>query len=279
MKRSLPETILIYGCALILALVTLAPLVWLFIMSVATPRDLLTVPLQWIPQTLDFSRYERLLGFTGEIATNPFLNALRNSLVAALGASGVALVVSTLAAYSFSRRAGPRILLLMMLATFMMPPITYLLPLYTSFSSLGMLNNPLTLVAVYCTMLIPFASWLLKANFDVLPIEVEHAAVVEGATTTTTLWRVVLPMARPALLAAGMLSFLLAWDEFFYALLLMSDLRGKTLPVAVADFAAGRVTDYGIIAAVGVLASLPPALVAVLFQKHLVSGLAAGSVK
>ena len=135
------------------------------------------------------------------------------------------------------------------------------------------------MVAVYCTLLIPFASWLLKANFDVLPSEVEDAAAIDGAGTMTILTRIVLPMARPALLAAGMLSFLVAWDEFFYALIFMSDLRGKTLPVAIADFAAGRVTDYGLIAAVGVLASLPPAIVAVIFQKNLVSGLAAGSVK
>jgi multiple sugar transport system permease protein len=119
----------------------------------------------------------------------------------------------------------------------------------------------------------------MKANIDVLPVEVEQAAAIDGAGTFTTLTQVVLPMARPALLAAGMLCFLIAWDEFFYALIFMSDLRGKTLPVAIADFAAGRVTDYGLIAAVGVLASLPPALVAVIFQKNLVSGLAAGSVK
>jgi len=101
----------------------------------------------------------------------------------------------------------------------MMPPITFVLPLYTTFSGFGLLNNPLTLVAVYCTMLIPFASWLMKANIDVLPVEVEQAAAIDGAGTFTTLTQVVLPMARPALLATGMLCFLIAWDEFFYALI------------------------------------------------------------
>jgi multiple sugar transport system permease protein len=273
------QSIAIYAAALLLAVVTLAPLLWLFIMSIMEPRELLAVPLKWLPQVPDFSRYGRLLGFTGEIAENPFLNALRNSLIASGGASLLALAVSALAAYSFTRRNAPIIILMLMLATFMMPPITYILPLYTMFSRIGLLNNPLTLVAVYCTLLIPFASWLLKANFDVLPAEVEDAAAIDGAGTMTILTRIVLPMARPALLATGMLSFLVAWDEFFYALIFMSDLRGKTLPVAIADFAAGRVTDYGLIAGVGVLASLPPAVVAVLFQKNLVSGLAAGSVK
>jgi multiple sugar transport system permease protein len=259
--------------------VTLAPLVWLFIMSIMEPRELLALPLQWLPAHPDFSRYARLLGFTGEVAQNPFLNALRNSLVAGLGSTLVALVVSTLAAYAVARREITIVVLMLMMATYMMPPITFVLPLYTTFSGFGLLNNPLTLVAVYCTVLIPFASWLMKANIDVLPVEVEQAAAIDGAGTFTTLTQVVLPMARPALLATGMLCFLIAWDEFFYALIFMSDLRGKTLPVAIADFAAGRVTDYGLIAAVGVLASLPPALVAVIFQKNLVSGLAAGSVK
>lgn len=279
MRRTLVQSIAIYAAALLLVAVTLAPLLWLFIMSIMQPRELLAVPLKWLPQVPNFSRYGRLLGFTGEIAENPFLNALRNSLIASGGASLLALAVSALAAYSFTRRNAPIIILMLMLATFMMPPITYILPLYTMFSRIGLLNNPLTLVAVYCTLLIPFASWLLKANFDVLPAEVEDAAAIDGAGTMTTLTRIVLPMARPALLATGMLSFLVAWDEFFYALIFMSDLRGKTLPVAIADFAAGRVTDYGLIAAVGVLASLPPAIVAVFFQKNLVSGLAAGSVK
>ena len=279
MKRTIVQSIAVYAAALLIAAVTLAPMAWLFIMSIMEPSELLAVPLKWLPQVPDYGRYARLLGFTGEIADNPFLNALRTSLIAAGGASVLALVVSALAAYSFTRRGAPIIILLLMLATFMMPPITYILPLYTLFSQLGLLNNPLTLVAVYCTLLIPFASWLLKANFDVLPVEVEDAAAIDGAGTMTILTRIVLPMARPALLAAGMLSFLVAWDEFFYALIFMSDLRGKTLPVAIADFAAGRVTDYGLIAAVGVLASLPPAIVAVVFQKNLVSGLAAGSVK
>lgn len=279
MRRTLLQSVLIYAAAVLLAVVTLAPLVWLFIMSIMEPKELLAIPMQWLPAHPDFSRYARLLGFTGEVAQNPFLNALRNSLVAGLGSTLVALVVSTLAAYAVARREITIVVLMLMMATYMMPPITFVLPLYTTFSGFGLLNNPLTLVAVYCTVLIPFASWLMKANIDVLPVEVEQAAAIDGAGTFTTLTQVVLPMARPALLATGMLCFLIAWDEFFYALIFMSDLRGKTLPVAIADFAAGRVTDYGLIAAVGVLASLPPALVAVIFQKNLVSGLAAGSVK
>lgn len=279
MKRSLLQSVAIYAAVLCLAVVTLAPILWLGMMSVFNSQDLLATPLQWVPDHLDFSRYSNLLGLNGDIADNLFLHALKNSIIAACGSTLVALMAAVPAAYAFSRRNGPKTLLFIMLATFMMPPITYILPLYTMFSGVGMLNNPYTLIAVYCTMVLPFATWLMKSNIDVLPVEVEQAATVEGAGTLRTLWSVVLPMAKPALVATAMLSFLLAWDEFFYSLIFNSDLRGKTLPVAIADFAAGRVTDYGVIASVGVLAALPPILLAVFFQKHLVHGLAAGGVK
>lgn len=279
MHRTLLQSIAIYSAVTLMAILTLAPILWLGIMSVTCSQNLLVVPLQWIPSEFDFSRYATLLGFDGDIENNLFLHALRNSVIAACGSTLVALMAAVPAAYAFSRRNGPKPLLFLMLATFMMPPITYVLPLYTMFGNLNMLNNPVTLIAVYCTMVLPFATWLMKSNFDVLPVEVEHAATVEGAGTLRTLWRVVLPMAKPALVATAMLSFLLAWDEFFYSLIFNSDLRGKTLPVAIADFAAGRVTDYGVIASVGVLASIPPIVLAIIFQKHLVQGLAAGGVK
>lgn len=279
MRRPFWQSLLIYCSAGLILLVTLAPIAWLVLMSVSSSQDLITVPLPWIPKHWDFSKYAQLLDMTGYITENPFLMALRNSLIAAFGSTLLALVAAIPAAYAFSRRNGPMALLFLLLATYMMPPITYVLPLYTLFSDIGMLNNPVTLIAVYCTMLLPFATWLIKSNLDVLPVEVEHAATVEGAGTMRTLVSVVLPMIRPVLMAAAMLSFLIAWDEFFYSLIFNSDLRGKTLPVAIADFAAGRVTDYGLIASVGVLASLPPTFLAVFFQRHLVQGLAAGSVK
>lgn len=279
MRRSLPATVALYLAVLLLALVILAPIAWLVIMSIAQPNDLVALPLRWIPRHPDFSRYARLLGLTGSFSDNLFLHALRNSVIAAGGATAIAVAASTLAAYGFARRNAPRMLLFAMLATYMMPPITYVLPLYGLFGDLHVLNSPFMLAAVYCTMLIPFAGWLTTANFDALPAEIEQAAAIEGAGTFTILRRVVLPMARPVLAAVAMLSFLVAWDEFFYALIFTNDLRGQTLPVAIADFAAGRVTDYGLIAAVGVLATLPPTAIALAVQKHLISGLSAGGVK
>ena len=278
MKRSLLQTVGIYSGVVLLACFTLGPLVWLVLMSISSPSDLVQVPLHWWPSQIDFSRY-RLLTDLDQDQGQRYLAALRNSVVAAGGATLIALIIAVPAAYAFARRGASMALLFGFLATIMMPPITYVLPLYQVFGSFGMLNSLPTLVIVYAAMLLPFAIWLMKANLDVLPIEVELAAFMEGASTLYTLRRVVLPIALPAIAATAMLSFLVAWDEFFYALIFTSDMSAKTLPVTIADFAAGRVTDYGIIATVGVLATLPPALLAIFFQRFIVSGLVAGSVK
>lgn len=278
MKRSLFQNIALYVAVALLAAFTLAPLVWLVLMSVSSPNDLVQVPLNWWPSHVDFSRYQALTDLDQEHGRR-FLAALRNSVIAAGGATVIALIIAVPAAYAFARRGASMALLFGFLATIMMPPITYVLPLYQVFGSFGLLNSLITLIVVYAAMLLPFAIWLMKANLDVLPVEVELAAFMEGASTLYTLRRVVLPIALPAIAATAMLSFLVAWDEFFYALIFTSDLSAKTLPVAIADFAAGRVTDYGVIAAVGVLATLPPALLAILFQRFIVSGLVAGSVK
>jgi multiple sugar transport system permease protein len=264
--------------SIILAIFTLAPLVWLVIMSISSAPELTAKPLDWWPSIIDFSRYSDLLNIHSGSGER-FLMALRNSLITAIAATLMALVVAIPAAFAFSRRGASLALLFGFLATIMMPPITYILPLYNIFGSSNLLNSSTALAIVYCAMLLPFATWLMKSNFDAIPAELDQASMVEGASTFHTLRRVILPLALPAIAATFMLSFLAAWDEFFYALIFTSDLTAKTLPVAIADFTAGRVTDYGVIAAVGVLATLPPAIVAMCFQRFIVSGLAAGSVK
>lgn len=278
MKRNILQSIGLYSAVLLLALFTLGPLIWLVLMSVSSTADLTMVPLRWIPSEFDWSRYARLLDFEDGNGRR-FLLALKNSLITAGGATVLALLLAIPAAYAFARRGAAMALLFAFLATIMMPPITYVMPLYQIFGQLRILNSSVTLIVVYCALLLPFATWLMKANLSILPVEVEHAAFMEGASTLYTLRRVVLPLALPAIAATAMLSFLVAWDEFFYALLFTSDLTAKTLPVAIADFAAGRVTDYGVIASVGVLATLPPAFLAICFQRFIVSGLVAGSVK
>ena len=279
-RRDIVPTALTYLAVVVLVVTTLAPLIWLFIMSISSTPELTAVPLRWIPSHADFSRYGRLLSIAAHSAGEEFIFALRNSLLASFSATAIALVVGIPAAYSFSRFPGRRMgLLYAVLGTYMMPPVALILPLYMIFGALGLLNTVAALTIVYCTILLPFVTWLLKATIDAVPMEIEEAARIDGVGLIGVLRHVTLPIAKAGLGTAALFAVLLAWDEFFYALLYTNDLRAKTLPVAIADFAAGRATDYGLISAAGILTALPALLIAFFLQKSLISGLAAGGVK
>ena len=279
MRRSLTATILVYAAVAVFVASILAPVAWLFIMSISDANDLTTIPLRWIPEQPDFSRYARLFSLEEGSAGLAFLSALRNSVIVAVSATAIALAAGIPAAYSFSRFPDRMPLLYAVIVTYMMPPVALILPLYKVFSALGLLNNVTSLIIVYCTILLPFVTWLMKSGFDSVPVEIEQAASIDGANLFQILTRITLPVAAASAGAVALFALLLAWDEFFYALLYTSDTRAKTLPVAIADFAAGRATDYGLISAVGLLAALPPVLIGFFLQKSLLSGLSAGSVK
>ncbi len=125
----------------------------------------------------------------------------------------------------------------MVIATYMLPPVALAVPLYMGLSHLGMLNNVFGLALVYLTILAPFTTWLMKSGFDSIPREIESAAMIDGAGLFQTLRIITLPLAAPVMATSSLFAFLLAWDEFFYALLFTSDQRAKTLTVAIADLA------------------------------------------
>ena len=281
MQSSLTKKICIYVGAAILALVIAVPVLWLFIMSISSSTHLTTLPLQWWPDEPTLENYKSLLIYAENSPSASFLYGIRNSIIIAFAATGVSILAAIPAAYSFSRLPGPRRknLLFAVIAIFMLPPVAIVLPLYTVMSALGLLNTHFALIIVYCSILLPFTTWLLKSNFDTIPGDLDEAPIIDGANRLQAIWYVILPIARPALGAAIMMAVLLAWDEFFYGLLFTNDIRAKTITVAIADLAAGRVADYGLISAAGILAAVPPVILAFFMQKTLVSGLASGSVK
>ncbi len=277
-QARLIRNVLIYGAVALFVIATLAPVVWLFISSVSSNSDLTDLPLRWLPNKLDLSRYTALLQPGG--AGAEFIAAMRNSLVITLGATFLSIMVAIPAAYSFSRSKGIRgNLLYAVLATYMVPPVALVLPLYSLLSLLHLLNTTFGLALVYCTILTPFTTWLLKTNFDAVPLEIEESAQLDGLNRWAVLYRIVIPLALPGLSTAIVWAILLGWDEFFYALIFTSNANAKTLPIAIADFAAGRAVDYGLICAAGALAAVPPLMIGFLLQKGLMSGLTSGSVK
>ncbi|WP_204352886.1 carbohydrate ABC transporter permease [Salinicola peritrichatus] len=259
---------------------TLAPIVWLLLVSISTTEHLTTLPFEWIPDHLDLSNYRQLLSLADNSRGDLFLGALQNTMIVAFGATAVSLCVSVPAAWAFSRIRGRHAsLLYVVVATYMLPPVALIVPLFALLNAFDLLNTKLGLVLVDCSIVMPFMTWLLKSNFDNLPHEIEEAAFVDGAGMLAVLRKVTLPMAKPALATAILFAILLLWDEFFYAFILTNDNRSQTLTVAIANLASGRVSDYGLLSAAGLLTALPPLIIGVLLQRALVSGLAQGGVK
>jgi multiple sugar transport system permease protein len=193
----------------------------------------------------------------------------------------VSLVAGTLAAYAFARLRFPGRgwLILAFMATYMLPPIALILPLYQIMNLLHLRDTPLALIIVYSSFVTPFVIWIMRGYIATISSDLDDAARIDGCSRLGALWRVIVPVALPGLLSTALLAFLMAWDEFLYALILTQTNAAKTLPVAINDFIGRFGVDFGLLATGGVIAALPPVLVAFVFQRYIVAGLTTGGVK
>ena len=259
------------------------PLLWLVTASLSTRAELLATPIHWIPQHPTFKNYLDILlpGSASSEVSRTLLITLFNSLKVASAVTVICLVVGSLAAYALVRISFRfnRTLLMGILGTRMIPEVSLVIPLYILASQVRLLNTPYVLAITYLTFALPFAIWLMAAFFQTIPIELEEAARLDGCSRFAILFRIVLPISVPGLVTTALFVFLLAWDEFFYALIFTSTLAAKTAPVAIAEFVGRYVTDINAMMAGGVLAAIPPVLLALLFQRYIVRGLTAGAVK
>lgn len=267
---------------LLLAVVVLAPVVWMFLTSIMYPKDLSATPLKLIPDQVTFSRYAQVFqdGNTSDPAYI-FRIALRNSAVIAVCVTVLALVFGTLASYSFARLRfrGRGSLMMLVLFTYMLPPVALVIPLYKIFNRLGFLDSKFGLVILYLSFILPFIIWSMQGFFGSISKYYEEAAAIDGANRIQTLIYIFFPIARPGAIATGILAFLMSWDEFFYSLVFTSSLSSKTIPVAIAEFNGKFTIDYGMISVAGIIGSLIPVLIAVIFQKYIVMGMSSGGVK
>jgi multiple sugar transport system permease protein len=281
MQESRRYRIFIHLAAVLVSLIFLAPFAWLLIASVSPQVDLLQVPLKWIPSHVSFSRYEQIFSSSGENIFANFRAALLNSLIVASATVAISMTVGVFGAYALARVRFrmARATLLVFLSTYMIPPIALVIPMYLIMVKLHLLDSRLGLIVVYCSFATPFVLWIMGNYFQTIPRELEDAARVDGCTRIGALFRVILPLARPGLLSTMLFAFLIAWDEFLYALVFTSTNASKTIPVAIAEFTGRFTTDFGLQAAGGILAAVPPVLIAVAFQRYIVGGLSAGAVK
>jgi multiple sugar transport system permease protein len=273
---------ILYGLMLLVLIAILAPFAWLLISSVSRPVDLLDKPLRFIPSEISLDRFAALtIGADADPAAEGFRAAMLNSLTIATVVTGIALVVGVPAAYAFARLRFPgrgRLVLIFM-ATYMLPPIALVIPLYQIMSGLDLLDSKTALIIIYSSFVTPFVIWIMRGYIESISPELDDAARVDGCSRLGALIRVILPISAPGLISTGLLAFLLAWDEFFYALVMTQTNAAKTVPVALNDFIGRHGIDFGMLAAGGVIAAIPPVVIAFVFQRHLVAGLTAGGVK
>jgi multiple sugar transport system permease protein len=281
MRPSRRYRIFIHVAAVGVMAVILVPLGWLFYSSVVGQTDLLSRPLHWWPERFTLSRYREIFVGQGTSAAAQFRTAMLNSFLIGAGTVVISLTVGILGGYALARLRFPfrRVTLMSFLITYMLPPITLIIPLYILMSRFGLLDTKFGLIIVYCSLVTPFALWTMSNFFGALPVELEEAARIDGCSRLGALWRVILPLARPGIVATVLFGFLLCWDEFLYALIFTSTSDSKTIPVAIAEFTGRNAVDFGLIAAGGILASLPPLLVTIVFQRYLIEGLSSGAVK
>lgn len=259
------------------------PVLWLVFASISTRKELLQVPPNFFPKLPTLQNYINIFNpssSTSEVSRT-FLLTMRNSLLVAVCVTIIALLVGSLAAYALARLKFPfrRGVLMGILGTRMIPEISLVIPLYILASRLNLTNKPIVLIVTYLSFALPFAIWIMTGFFETIPVELEDAARVDGCNRLQILYKIVLPISAPGLISTGLFVFLSAWDEFFFALIFTSTVSAKTVPVAIAEFTGRYAVDITAMMAGGVLAAIPPVILALIFQRYIISGLTAGAVK
>lgn len=274
--------LLTLGVILVLLFIFL-PVYWLVISSISTRSELLSVPIHWIPENPTLRNYFSVLlpGSAETEVARTFKITLRNSLVIAGSVTAISLVIGSLAAYALVRIRFRfyGVLLIFIIGTRMIPEVSLVIPLYILATRIGIYNTPIVLIAAYLCFALPFAIWLIAAFFQTIPLELEDAARIDGCSRLRTLFQIIMPISAPGLVSTALFVFLLSWDEFFFALIFTSTVAAKTVPVAIAEFTGRYVVDVTGMMTGGVLAAIPPVVLALIFQRYIVSGLTAGAVK
>jgi len=269
------QTTVAYVVLGFLLLLVLFPFYWMTITSFKTEDQMRSLVSMFWPSPFVVENYTQLLTKTD------FAIWYRNSALVAISSTLVATAIGTIGAYALARLRflGRAFLSSATLITYLVPPSILFIPLYAQIRTMGLADSLAGLVAAYPSFTVPFVTWLLMGYFGSIPEELEEAAMIDGATRFGAFLRVVLPLSAPGVLAAGLFAFTQAWNEFLYALVFISDVKQRTLPVGLSTFITGDVYGWGYLMAGAVLTTLPVIAVYTYLQRYMVEGLTAGSVK
>jgi multiple sugar transport system permease protein len=265
---------------------TLGPFTWLILSSLQTNHDLISLPWNLLPKPVTLDNYRQLLlGQYGQagVATpsQQYREALRNSLVIAGSTTVICATIGVLGGYAFSRFnfKFKNTIFLLTLTMQMFPFVAVVIPLYLIIVRIGLRDNVLSLIMIDSAFISPYVVWIMRNFFAAIPTELEDAARIDGAGRLRALFSVILPLAAPGVVAAAVYSFLAAWNDFFAGLIFTSTIRSKPATVLMTQFTTRSNADMGLMTTGGVLAAIPPVVLALIFQRWLVRGLTAGAVK
>jgi arabinogalactan oligomer/maltooligosaccharide transport system permease protein len=269
-----------FVAVLVLTGVVLFPVYAVVVMSLSrAPGFSVVIAPDWTALTLD--HFARVLGATDAEGRWLFGRQLLNSLVVSSAATAVGIILSTSAAYAFSRMRFPghRAAMSFFLVTQMFPATMMVVPLYLLVSAMDLVDSVVGLVLVYATTSLPFCIWMLKGYFDTVPQDLDEAALIDGASRVRVFYQIILPLGRPAIAVTALFSFIGAWNEFILAATFLSRREAFTLPVTLYHHVGGHGADWGAFAAGSIVVSIPVCALFFYLQRNLVGGLSAGAVK
>jgi multiple sugar transport system permease protein len=276
MKRSILGRIAFNLFAWFIVFVVAFPLVWMVITSVKPQFELFRIPPTFWPEQITFEHYARLLFET------PFLTYMRNSLVLSTTTTILVVGVATLGAHSLVRfrYRGRETLAQLVLFTYLLPSVVLLLPLYLMMVWLGVANSLFSLVIAYTTFALPYALWLLRSFMQGIPEDLESAALVDGATRMGAFFDVILPQALPGIISTCLFTFILSWNEYLYALVLVNTDAARPLTTGVMSMLVSAFNiEWSLLMAASVMMSIPLIIIFAFLQKFLTRGFGAGGVK
>ena len=257
---------------LIAILIMLVPIAWIFMAAFKNHIDVFQLKLFFTPTLENF----------GTVFEPPFFlgHKLMNSTIVAFVTVVFAIPIATMAAYSFSRfrLTGETTMLVVILATQFVPAVVIILPFFVMFRDIGLLDTRIGLILVNLAIVMPFAIWMIKGFIDGIPLDTEEAAMVDGSSRLQVIRNIVLPMAAPGLLTAGIFCFIIAWNEFLFALILTNK-DAVTLPIGLALFKAEEGDLWNLLSAAGIIIMLPMFVLALIIRKYFVQGMTMGAVR
>lgn len=273
-KRYLTRFFIRFGLAAF-TLLALGPVLWSVVTSLLPLSALTSKPPDLNPLNMTFENYRLVLD-----SSRGLFSGLVNSFIIATFTSAVGLVIGSMAAYALARlnMPGSSKLLMMILATQMFPGIVIAIPLFLVMSRTGLVDTHFGLIVVYLSFILPIVIWILKGFFESVPMELERAAAVDGASPFQTFRYIVLPISLPPLFATGVFAFIESWNEFFFAIIL-TRIDVKTASIAIAEFSGQYQTLYGQMLASAVLASIPVVALAIVFRRFILEGFVEGAIK